>query len=223
MIINGEEVVHQTVHQSRSLLAARGGALVITNHTGAYSSFSSPYVHILIPWFCISAPAYQHTFSYQRGIPVNGTQSTAHTQSYVSSPHGLTTPALSSGPSSNGSSPSSHPYSRAPSPTHPHPIHHSQSYHTHSSPYLAHSVRAAFGMTPIHPATPLPSTYVHVAGGSAGPSAPTSRAGSPPIKLAPLRVPSPSTLGDERGGKSPRMGGVALPGFSEVEAATRAA
>jgi hypothetical protein len=83
-------------------------------------------------------------------------------------------------------------------------------------------VRAAFGMTPIHAATPLPSTYVHVGGSGAGASVPTSRASSPPIKLAPLRVPSPSALGDERGGKSPRTVGVALPGFSEVEAATRA-
>ena len=176
----------------------------------------------LLPWFRNSAPAYQHTFSYQRGFPVNGTQSASNTHSYLSSPYGLTTPALSSGPSSSGSSPSSHPHSRAPSPTHPHPIHQSQSYHAHSSPYLAHSVRAAFGMTPIHPTAPLPPAYVHVAGGSAVASVPTSRANSPPIKLAPLRVPSPSALGDERGGKSPRIGGVALPGFSEVEAATRA-
>lgn len=153
---------------------------------------------------------------------MNGTQAASHNHSYVSSPHGLTTPALSSGPSSSGSSPSSHPHSRAPSPTLPHPIHHSQSYHTHSSPYLAHSVRAAFGMTPIHATAPLPPPYVHVAGGSAAASVPTSRSSSPPIKLPPLRVPSPSALGDERGGKSPRMGGVALPGFSEVEAATRA-
>jgi len=166
-----------------------------------------------------SAPAFQHSFSYQRGFPVNGTQSASHPHSYVSSPHGLTTPALSSGPSSSGSSPSSHPHSRAPSPTHPHPIHHSQSY---QSPYLAHSVRAAFGMTPIHATAPLPSPYVYVAGGSAGASVPTSRSSSPPITLPPLRVPSPSALGDERGGKSPRIGGVALPGFSEVEAATRA-
>ncbi|KAN0129509.1 hypothetical protein V8E53_012691 [Lactarius tabidus] len=68
----------------------------------------------------------------------------------------------------------------------------------------------------------LPPTFVHVAGSSAGASVPTSRAGSPPIKLAPLRVPSPSALGDERRGKSPGIGGVALPGFSEIEAATRA-
>jgi zinc-finger protein CreA/MIG len=169
--------------------------------------------------FPFSAPAFQHTFSHQRGLSGHGSHSGSHPHSYS---HGLTTPALSSGPSSNGSSPSSHPHSRAPSPTHPHPSHHSQSYHSHSHPYLAHSVRAAFGMTPIHATVPLPPGYVHVAGGSAVPSMPTSRAGSPPIKLAPLRVPSPSALGNERGGKSPRVGGVALPGFSEIEAATRA-
>ena len=133
------------------------------------------------------------------------------------------TPVLSSGPSSNGSSPS-HPHSRPPSPTHSHPAHHAQSYHTHSHshPHLAHSVRVAFEMTPIRSGASLPPAFVHVTGSSAGASVPTSRAGSPPIKLAPLRVPSPSALGDERGGKSPRIGGVALPGFSEIEAATRA-
>jgi zinc-finger protein CreA/MIG len=158
-----------------------------------------------------SAPATQHAFSHQRGLSGLGAHSGPHAHTYS---HGLTTPALSSGPSSNGSSPSSHAHSRAPSPT--------QSHHNHSHPYLAHSVRAAFGMTPIHATTPLPTPYVHV---SAGPSVPTSRAGSPPIKLAPLRVPSPSALGDERGGgKSPRVGGgVSLPGFSEIEAATRVA
>ena len=79
-------------------------------------------------------------------------------------------------------------------------------------------------MTPIQPTAPLPlpPAFVHIAGSSAGASVPTSRAGSPPIKLAPLRVSSPSALGDERGGKSPGIGGVALPGFSEIEAATRA-
>ncbi|KAI0286169.1 hypothetical protein BC826DRAFT_972820 [Russula brevipes] len=168
-----------------------------------------------------SAPAFQHTFSHQRGYPANGNHSASH-HSYLSSPHGLTTPALSSGPSSSGSSPSSHPQSRAPSPTHSHPGHHSQSYHSHSSPFLAHSVRAAFGMTPIHSTAPLPQVHHQLAVGSAGASVPASRASSPPIKLAPLRVPSPSALGDDRGGKSPRMSGVALPGFSEVEAATRA-
>jgi zinc-finger protein CreA/MIG len=172
--------------------------------------------------FHISAPAFQPTFPHQRGFPVNVIHPASHTHSTLSSPYGFTTPALSSGPSSSGSSPSSHPHSRAPSPPHAHPSHHSQSHHVHSSPYLAHSVRVAFGMTPIHTPAPLPQVHAHVPSGFAGASMPSSRAGSPPIKLAPLRVPSPSVLGDERGGKSPKMGGVALPGFSEVEAATRA-
>jgi zinc-finger protein CreA/MIG len=191
---------------------------VITSRAGACTTFLFPRDRSSC--FPFSAPAFQHTFSHQRGLSGHGPHSSSHPHSYS---HGLTTPALSSGPSSNGSSPSSHSHSRAPSPTHPHPSHHSQSYHSHSHPYLAHSVRAAFGMTPIHATAPLPPAYVHVAGGSANPSMPTSRAGSPPIKLAPLRVPSPSAFGDERGGKSPRVGGVALPGFSEIEAATRAA
>jgi len=176
--------------------------------------------HVLLLCFRVSAPAFQPTFPHQRGFPVNVTHPASHTHSALSSPYGFTTPALSSGPSSSGSSPSSHPHSRAPSPPHAHPNYHSQSHHSHSSPFLAHSVRAAFGMTPIHTTGPLPP--VHVPSGFAVASMPTSRAGSPPIKLAPLRVPSPSTLGDERSGKSPRMSGVALPGFSEVEAATRA-
>jgi zinc finger protein CreA/MIG len=169
-----------------------------------------------------SAPAFQPTFPHQRGFPVNVIHPASHTHSALSSPYGFTTPALSSGPSSSGSSPSSHPHSRAPSPPHAHPSYHSQSHHVHSSPYLAHSVRVAFGMTPIHTTAPLPQVHAHVPSGIAGASMPSSRAGSPPIKLAPLRVPSPSALGDERGGKSPKMSGVALPGFSEVEAATRA-
>jgi hypothetical protein len=214
------EGVCQTVRQPHSASAANGGARVITSHTGAYPSFLIP-MRSSSRWFHISAPAFQHTFSHQRGHPANGSHSASH-HSYLSSPYGLTTPALSSGPSSSGSSPSSHPQSRAPSPTHSHPSHHSQSYHSHSSPFLAHSVRAAFGMTPIHSTAPLPPVHHQLAVGSAGASVPASRASSPPIKLAPLRVPSPSALGDERGGKSPRMGGVALPGFSEVEAATRA-
>ncbi|KAM6494059.1 hypothetical protein JOM56_010420 [Amanita muscaria] len=88
---------------------------------------------------------------------------------------GIRTPALSSGPSSQDSSPKSgetasiHPInglltgqpagsatsSRAPSPlhwnsgptSHPHPPHHNH----HPSHHLVRSVRAAFGMTPIYP------------------------------------------------------------------------
>jgi zinc finger protein CreA/MIG len=196
---------------------------VIMSHKGAHSSFSSPWHCLTAVLLCfrISAPAFQPAFPHQRGFPVNATHPSSHTHSALSSPYGFTTPALSSGPSSSGSSPSSHPHSRAPSPPHAHPSYHSQSHHAHSSPFLAHSVRVAFGMTPIHSTASLPPAHAHVPGGFAGASMPTSRASSPPIKLAPLRVPSP-VLGDERSGKSPRMGGVALPGFSEIEAATRA-
>lgn len=179
--------------------------------------------HVPLLCFHTSAPAFQHTFPHQRGFPVNVNHPPSHPHSALSSPYAFTTPTLSSGPSSSGSSPSSHPHSRAPSPPHGHPSHHSHSHHTHSSPFLAHSVRAAFGMTPIHTPGPLPSSaHTNAPNGFAATSMPTSRAGSPPIKLAPLRVPSPSALGAERSSKSPRMGGVALPGFSEVEAAARA-
>ncbi|KAI0632371.1 hypothetical protein C8Q77DRAFT_920037 [Trametes polyzona] len=129
----------------------------------------------------------------------------------------LPTPQLSSGPSSSGSSPRSHAHSlnheggsssssRAPSPPGSHhsraPGHHppGAASHHHHHAHLAHSVRAAFGMTPIHPrprAGPLAAhadptvTPAHFSSGSgAGTSAeahllspPASRASSPPIKL----------------------------------------
>jgi zinc finger protein CreA/MIG len=209
--------VYRTVLRARMLQVASGEVPPTASRIGTDTTplFTNCSTHV----FFASAPAFQHTFSYHRALPVHGhgTHSQSHAHPYLPSPHGLTTPVLSSGPSSNGSSPSSHPHSRAPSPSLSYPI---QSYHTHSHshPHLAHSVRAAFGMTPIQATAPLPAAFIH----SAGASVPTSRAGSPPIKLAPLRVPSPSALGDERGGKSPGIGGVALPGFSEIEAATRA-
>ncbi|KAH9933188.1 uncharacterized protein BXZ73DRAFT_89828 [Epithele typhae] len=80
----------------------------------------------------------------------------------------LPTPQLSSGPSSSGSSPRSRTQSiivvdgGSASPHH----------HHHHHAHLAHSVRAAFGMTPIHPLGAV------------------SRSGSPPIKLPPLNLPS---------------------------------
>ncbi|KAI0040820.1 hypothetical protein FA95DRAFT_812571 [Auriscalpium vulgare] len=203
-----------------------------------------------------SAPAFQHTFSNQRAL----------SQSHL---HSLSTPQLSSGPSSNGSSPGSYPHSlasgsgtahivagsgtssRAPSPlswtTHPHSA---QAPATNKSPphhHLAHSVRVAFGMTPIHahsqatapPPPPVrgwhsggttPLRGAAPAGGGGGAayssSVPASRAGTPPIKLAPLRMPSPPgenadamDEGDEMD-VEPERKKVALPGFSEVEAAT---
>ena len=210
----------------------------------------------------------------------------------------LSTPQLSSGPSSSGSSPRSHTNSlsgsgsghgggsgsgslsaassRAPSP----PLWAQQQQHYVKSPtalpyhrerererdhphhhHLAHSVRAAFGMTPIHPrgrpaAPPFASASLRGAGpdvplsvhfnlshdraegvDSHSPSVPGSRASSPPIKLAPLKLASlpsspmhrptaivgvkdllnleepavPETSVPER---------VELPRFSEIEAAT---
>lgn len=164
----------------------------------------------------------------------------------------LPTPQLSSGPSSNGSSPGSHPHSlayypvcgsgsisasssRPPSPpswasqqktTVPHGSHHGQGRdrdHPHHH-HLAHSVRVAFGMTPIHPhARHASTTLPPLTGGgrtssdvtppvlfsnynattrltpdapssmqshSHSLSVPVSRATSPPIKLAPLKLPS---------------------------------
>ena len=155
----------------------------------------------------------------------------------------LPTPQLSSGPSSSGSSPRSYANSlyngapggpgivgsgslsasssRAPSPPlwtqqqqHQKSPHHGRDHSHHH--HLAHSVRAAFGMTPIHPrgrppsggypshgARPhsdggsTPANFIPLAHGSnesaempAAPSMPNSRPSSPPIKLAPLKLPS---------------------------------
>ena len=148
----------------------------------------------------------------------------------------LPTPQLSSGPSSSGSSPrsrtqsihgaadaSSAASSRASSPPpvsmgrphhHAHASssqHHHHAPHHHHHAHLAHSVRAAFGMTPIHPRPrPPPSTastgtdktlspssaaFKKGSGGSSGAeSLPASRAASPPIRLAPLKMlSSPSS------------------------------
>ncbi|TFK52329.1 hypothetical protein OE88DRAFT_1657530 [Heliocybe sulcata] len=140
--------------------------------------------------------------------------------------------------------------SRAPSPPHssyggshsnshhstPGPAHHGPPSHNHH--HLAHSVRLAFGMTPIH--APAPA---HARTTISGPapssnyfaSMPASRAGSPPITLPPLktkstgnsRPASPGPRVDERmelddgdGGKERSGEKVELPHFSEFEAAT---
>lgn len=171
---------------------------------------------------------------------------------------GVPTPQLSSGPSSSGSSPRSHPYSlashgpsstgsacssRAPSPparspshTHNHPHHH----------HLAHSVRVAFGMTPIHPRAarhttglahpthaemPPPPDFPSMPAPASALSVPVSRACSPPIKLPPLKLPSSPSSPSGRPAQLPRGGEdaamedrererVELPGFSEFAAAT---
>ncbi|KAL4261873.1 creA/MIG C2H2-type Zinc-Finger [Pleurotus pulmonarius] len=77
--------------------------------------------------------------------------------------------------------------------------------------HLAHSVRMAFGMTPIHPSSGARSTYVPSGGSttpgfafgpgtsssgfgfSFGRSVPASRSGSPPITLPPLKLAASAT------------------------------
>jgi len=179
--------------------------------------------------------------------------------------HNLPTPQLSSGPSSNGSSPNSFTYplsggiytskpvfeagpitmspanSRPSSPPHGHPSNHN---HAGGAPHhhLAHSVRMAFGMTPIHPSGPPRNTSwpnPHLKSNPnvfSSSSVPASRSNSPPITLPPLNCPSSPPLipmdqddssSDDEGTfinnnrDRPRPGKVELPGFKEFEAATR--
>ncbi|EPT05389.1 hypothetical protein FOMPIDRAFT_1021620 [Fomitopsis schrenkii] len=154
----------------------------------------------------------------------------------------IPTPQLSSGPSSSGSSPRSHAHSlgsqshgagsasssRAPSP--PHAYHGSAPHHHH---HLAHSVRVAFGMTPIHPRRPtfaeMPPPPEFPGAQSVGSaSVPASRAASPPIKLPPLKLPSsPSSphqrslsLGEDSAESAGLQERVELPHFREFAAAT---
>lgn len=186
------------------------------------------------------------------------------------------TPALSSAPSSSGSSPGrphipspiiltpqhrenynvsgtvSASNSRPPSPHHPRgsPQSVHASKHLHNSSHLAHSVRAAFGMTPIHshPASrrssppPLPrnTSWSAMSGsyhqhapfnfgqasiGLAG-SRPGSRAPSPPIILPALKMgPDGVKIKDDDGmdieANKRSSKKIELPHFSEFEAATR--
>lgn len=196
-----------------------------------------------------------------------------HNHSHLDTPPALPTPQLSSGPSSSGSSPGNPSHlppmlpskhsqssgsgsgsgtisvssSRAPSPVHwSHPsgsTHHRDSSGPHPHHHLAHSVRLAFGMTPIHRSPParatLPaasqphsgaSTPMHLNGFASSISMPGSRSGSPPITLPPLKtVLSPTDNGSENTGdqsdivqKNDSAQKIALPGFSEFEAAARA-
>ncbi|KAF7979981.1 hypothetical protein HWV62_43842 [Athelia sp. TMB] len=110
--------------------------------------------------------------------------------------------------------------------------------------HLAHSVRKAFGMTPIHPqstpqfkepnrtitswnsgtstpAHPYPASSIFSA------SVPVSRSGSPPITLPPLKISSvmSSPSSPKRrtfDGADAERESARLPGFSEFEAASRA-
>lgn len=181
----------------------------------------------------------------------------------------LPTPQLSSGPSSSsGSSPGSFTYplqgggyparptfetgpmtqspssSRPASP--PHGVNGAVSSNGH---HLAHSVRLAFGMTPINPSGPprntsWPSTKAAKANGLpsatipsntfSSASVPVSRSASPPITLPPLKL-KPTSLKDssgygkemsapdDEGTREKNTSKVELPGFREFEAATRAA
>ena len=167
----------------------------------------------------------------------------------------LPTPQLSSGPSSSGSSPrsrtqslnfvdpSSASSSRAPSPPPPthhlRPSHHPAATHHHHHAHLAHSVRAAFGMTPIHPRsraappsshadstiTPSRATFADVP----PTSTPGSRSASPPIKLPPLKLPSspssplnrPDTLADKEARRRSLDGAVSEMSLQERESMKR--
>lgn len=200
----------------------------------------------------------------------------------------LHTPQLSSGPSSDGSSPGSlsyplgtpsatmafhfEPGSGTPSAANSRPSspsHWQQPSSSHSSTYgresalgggthgpahhhhLAHSVRKAFGMTPIHPQNQPPrntsrpsSQSAQTQSGASTPaypniyssSMPSSRSGSPPITLPPLKMPSARSSPSQRSPRGNNRGldddvalaGVdrrnhpveRLPGFSEFEAAS---
>lgn len=182
--------------------------------------------------------------------------------------YSLPTPQLSSGPSSSsGSSPGSftYPLQGGGYPARPTfeiaPMTQSPSSSRPASPplgvsnsgaipsnghHLAHSVRLAFGMTPINPsgsrntswastkATKLngsPSTTINSNAFSSA-SLPASRSGSPPITLPPLKLKptslkDPSGYGDEmncsddEGTREKSACKVELPGFREFEAATR--
>ena len=184
--------------------------------------------------------------------------------------YSLPTPQLSSGPSSSsGSSPGSFTYplqsggypvrptfetapmTQSPSssrPASPPPGVSNNGTVTSNGHHLAHSVRLAFGMTPINPSGPprntsWPSTKVSKLNGSPGAilnsntlssaSVPVSRSGSPPITLPPLKLNSTSLKDpagcdkemnspDDEGAREKNACKVELPGFREFEAATRA-
>ncbi|KAH7909817.1 hypothetical protein BJ138DRAFT_1010089 [Hygrophoropsis aurantiaca] len=137
-----------------------------------------------------------------------------------------------------------------PSSTHSslHPREHAggQPHHHH----IAHSVRMAFGMTPIHPQGPTRNTSWPVSpptkfmstdptpnAGIFASSVPASRSGSPPITLPPLKMQAQATSpplapsredddssDDDEGTYigTKRTSKVELPGFREFEAATLA-
>ncbi|KAG8214533.1 hypothetical protein J3R82DRAFT_9594 [Butyriboletus roseoflavus] len=183
--------------------------------------------------------------------------------------YSLPTPQLSSGPSSSssGSSPGSFthplqgggypvrptfetaPMTQSPSSSRPASPSHGVSNNGAHGHHLVHSVRLAFGMTPINPSGPprntsWPSTKPAKLNGSpsaniksntfSSASVPVSRSGSPPITLPPLKLKSTSlnkdlssckeTNGsDDEGTREKNSCKIELPGFREFEAATRIA
>ncbi|KAF8555752.1 hypothetical protein OG21DRAFT_1507387 [Imleria badia] len=180
--------------------------------------------------------------------------------------YSLPTPQLSSGPSSSsGSSPGSityplqgggyparptfeaAPMTQSPSSSRPASPSHGASNNggVSNGHHLAHSVRLAFGMTPINPSGPRntswPSTKAAKPNGSpnatinsnTSASLPVSRSGSPPITLPPLKFKPTSlkdssgydremSVSDDEGTREKNACKVELPGFREFEAATRA-
>ncbi|KZV67176.1 hypothetical protein PENSPDRAFT_688341 [Peniophora sp. CONT] len=161
----------------------------------------------------------QHAYSHSRsGAPPSLPQ--PHES------HPVQTPQLSSGPSSSGSSPSLPHLSRPASPpgAHSAPAGVSVGLSAGAQKHLAHGVRAAFGMTPIHGPGVAPHhatmSGLHSAPANIGPAAggsqsrrssiPGSRAGSPPIRLAPLHLMDHGENGTDTAGEA------RLPGLSEL-------
>lgn len=165
-----------------------------------------------------SLPTHHNSHIHDRGmssLPTpqlsSGPSSTGSSPGSVSQPLNPTTvtPGVQS-PTTSGSGTLSVPNSRAPSPSHwshpPQPVHGHRETGHHN---IAHSVRLAFGMTPIHRPAPKqaswsishPVSQVH--SGTSTPAAfrnsishsmPASRSGSPPITLPPLKLGLTSTI-----------------------------
>ncbi|KAG6901209.1 hypothetical protein C0995_015373 [Termitomyces sp. Mi166 len=237
--------------------------LALESSSPSSSSPTHPHPHPA-PWS--KHPSHHH---HHRGYPSTG----ASTTSGASSPglsfvRGLGSASTSS---SRAPSPPLWPGSRPSVPIgvasehhqhHPHPHHqhhHSTGTTTHHH-HLAHSVRAAFGMTPITPSSTLSSAHrsptislphphshhphsAYTTPARALPlplplslSMPGSRAGSPPITLAPLKAKEGAgDAVDDEGVKGASKEGVEvkkedegekerveLPGFSAFEAAALA-
>lgn len=217
------------------------------NRAMAMNKFKGPEaVHHVVPH--IHPHAYHSSHLQDQGLPppVPTPQLSSGPSSSGSSPRSISHPLPSSGPTSGESSSASNSNSRPGSPSRGH-YHRDTGGHHH----LAHSVRQAFGMTPIHPLPPLrntswasqsqtntqthsnASTPGHYVGTST--SMPSSRSGSPPITLPPLKNASALSSPTHRpvgsanadddvseGETTHEKEKVELPGFSQFAAAARA-